>query len=285
MDKVDTELAANALLSARASAGGWFRANCPYCVNETGKPDRRQSLGLKPAISFFMCFKCGARGRLPDEAPWPVQQAHTDEAPKVIKRPPHFEPIWTDDAWSSLFLEAPRQYLTSRGVTRETCEQARIGIALEGTFAMRVIVPVFDLDGCTWLGFSARDWTNKQELRYRYPRGMQRAKFLFNQAALYVETDEPIMIVEGVFDALPYWPNAVACLGKPGDLHRQFMAEARRPIAVCLDGDAWEEGWALSEWLRLEVSQVGYVQLPPCTDPGSVDHAWLREEVKRCIQF
>ncbi len=198
MTKVDTELAANALIGARPSAGGWFRANCPYCVDETGKVDRRQSLGLKPSIAFFMCFKCGARGRLPDEAPWPVTTVPVDEAPKVIKKPPGFEPIWTDDAWTSIFLSEPRDYLMSRGVTRETCEQARIGISLEGTFAMRVIVPVFDLDGRTWLGFSARDWTNKAELRYRYPRGMQRAKFLFNQSALYVETDEPVKLMSAV---------------------------------------------------------------------------------------
>jgi hypothetical protein len=114
---------------------------------------------------------------------------------------------------------------------------------------------------------------------------MQRAKFLYNQAALYVETDAPVLIVEGVFDALPYWPHAVACLGKPGEVHRWLMTEAKRPIAVVLDGDAWEEGWGLSEWLRTEVNvPVGFVRLPPCTDPGSVDPAWLREEAKQCTR-
>jgi len=283
VNKVDTELAANALIGARSSANGWFRANCPYCADETGKQDRRMSLGLKPSIAFFQCFKCGVRGRLPDEAPWPAVE-EAQPAATVIKKPKHFEPVWTDEAWTSLFLSAPRDYLVGRGLTRETCEQARVGFALEGFYAQRVIVPVLDLDERTWLGFVARDWTNRDELRYRYPKGMQRGKFLYNQVALYVETDEPVMIVEGVFDALPYWPNVVACLGKPGEVHQQLMTEARRPVAVCLDGDAWEEGWALSERLRLDISHTGYVQLPPCTDPGSVDHVWLREEAKRCIR-
>jgi len=271
-------------MGARRSASGWWRANCPYCLSASGKPDRRQSLGIKPKISFFMCFKCGAKGRLPDALSRSMLEKGPDESPPPIKGPPDgYEPIWTDDVWTSLYLETPRAYLERRGVSRAIAKSSRIGIAVDGRYASRVIVPCLDLDGSTWLGFSARDWTDKQELRYRYPRGMQRAKFLYNQVALYTETDAPVIIVEGVFDALPYWPNAVACLGKPGELHERLMAEASRPIAVCLDGDSWEEGFILSEKLKLEGRQAGYVQLPPCTDPNTVDRAWLMEEAKKCI--
>jgi len=283
---IDSQPASEALFTARKSGQGWFRADCPYCLDATGKADRRQSLGIKPSIAFFMCFKCGVRGRLKDVTPTePARKQEDEDAPPRIPPPPFYEPLGADDAWGSIFLSDPRRYLVDRGVTQLTVAQARIGAVLEGPYSGRIIVPVLDVDEETWLGYSARDWTGQAQLRYKYPKGMRRGHVLYNQAALYRETDDPVVLVEGVFDALPYWPDAVACLGKPGDVHRYIMYEARRPIAVCLDGDAHEEGWCLSRQLRLHGVRSGSVRLPPCSDPNSVEPRWLREEARRCIQF
>ncbi|HYM56032.1 MAG TPA: hypothetical protein VES97_11765 [Solirubrobacteraceae bacterium] len=279
--RVDPDPAARALEGARIGPTGWARANCPYCLDLTGKEDRRQSLGIKPSIGFFSCFKCGARGHLPDD--FVVGPEKPKEAREFdLGPPPGYEELWSDDAFTSIMLRQPREYLLRRGITRDVMAGAQVGACLYGKLSGRVVVPCFDLDGETWLGFSARDWTDKQDPRYRYPIGMPRAKFLWNQVALYRETDAPALIVEGVFDALPYWPDAVACLGKPGDVHRALMAESDRPLAVCLDGDAWEEGAMLVEFLKLHGRRAGYVRLPPCTDPNTVDRTWLREEAKRC---
>lgn len=285
--RVDPEAAEQALGDARRSGGGWYRAACPYCLESTGKPDRRQSLGIKPAICFFACFKCGARGRLrgvPD-AVLAAERRAVDKAPPPIKGPPPgYEPLGDDDAWGSLFFEVPRRYLERRGVSQATARAAKIGVVTDGRLAGRVVVPVLDVDDQTWLGYSARDWTDKLDPRYRYPRGMARGVLLYNWSALYAQTDEPLLLVEGVFDALPYWPNASAALGKPGDYHRRLLADAARPVAVCLDGDAWEEGWVLAEYLRLQGMSTGAVRLPPGADPNTVDRDWLIEEARRCIR-
>jgi hypothetical protein len=253
----------------------------------TGKIDKRRSLGIKPSIGFFACFKCGVRGSLPDgwwDAAPAAPKPDPEQPPVDLGPPPGFELLGTRDAFASIMLRVPREYMLGRGVTRSIMNDVGVGACLFGKFAGRVVVPCIDIDNETWLGFSARDWTGKQEPKYRYPRGMPRAKFLWNQVALYRESDDPVLIVEGVFDALPYWPQAVACLGKPGDVHRQLMAESERPIAVCLDGDAWQEGLALSEFLKVCGRRAGFVRLPPCTDPNTVDHNWLREEAKRCTR-
>ena len=98
-----------------------------------------------------------------------------------------------------------------------------------------------------------------------------------------VETDEPVMVVEGCFDALPYWPDAAALLGKPGEAQVRSLLEAKRPVVVVLDGDSWEEGMMLSMDLELQGQRSGYVRLPPKQDPNSVDHNWLRTEVMKCL--
>lgn len=289
MPRVDPEPAETAMGEAVRSAGGWWRANCPYCLEETGKADRKRSLGLKPAIAFFACFKCGVRGRLrdvPDEVMLLEQKLaklRGEAPPPPVGKPDGYEPLWDDEAWTSLFLQTPREYLLSRGVSRQVAQEAGIGVVTDGKLAQRLIVPVLDVDQHTWLGFSARDWTGKQEPKYRYPRGMARGSLLYNWAAIYEETDVPLIFVEGVFDALPYWPDSSAGLGKPGDYHRRLLCGARRPIAVCLDGDAWEEGWSLAQYLQLNDRRAGAVRLPPGSDPNTVDHGWLREEARRCL--
>ena len=281
---VDPGPAADALLEARPTGNGWFRVNCPYCLDQTGKSDRRQSLGIKPEINFFSCFKCGVRGRLPDDDDRIVDfRTPLPEGVELPPLPEDYEPLW-DDAWTSITFEEPVAYVKRRGITREIAEAAKIGACASGKYAGRVVVPCLDLDGETWLGFSARDWTDKAELKYTYPFGMPRQLFMYNQVELYRETNEPVMIVEGVFDALPYWPGVVACLGKPVDNHFKLMLEASRPIAVCLDGDAWEEAWSLSEQLRLYGKTAGYVQLPPRKDPNTVSKGWLVEEARKCVK-
>ena len=106
---------------------------------------------------------------------------------------------------------------------------------------------------------------------------------MFNEAALAEVTDEPALVVEGPFDALAYWPQAVAVLGKPTEPQMLTLLRAVRPVVVVLDGDAWQEAEMLAWRLRFEGQRAGWVRLPPMVDPDEVDPAWLREEARRAI--
>jgi DNA primase len=112
---------------------------------------------------------------------------------------------------------------------------------------------------------------------------MQRGKILYNAKALYADSTLPIIAVEGVFDALPYWPHAVAFLGKPSYEQIEMLYETDRPVVVVLDGDAWRESWALAERLKLAGKKAAMVRLPPKTDPNDVDRKWLVLEARKAI--
>ncbi len=64
---------------------------------------------------------------------------------------------------------------------------------------------------------------------------------------------------QGVLDALAYWPNAVACLGKPTPDQLGLVASAlRRPIVIALDKDARRESMkAAAELRRMTEFPVG----------------------------
>jgi hypothetical protein len=263
-----------AVAGRRPNSRGQVRANCPFCLDRKGKADRRQSLGLNVHRGKWSCFRCDAYGWLRDaEERW--ASVERQDEPPAPSLPDEFVPLWRDPGATALSLDAARAYLRKRGVGASIIEAARIGACSRGRLAERIVVPIDRADG-SLAGWVARTWHSDAERKYLYPSGMNRTGLVYNAAALDEETDIPVLVVEGVFDTFPFWPDAVAVLGSPTDSQVDVLASARRPVVVVLDGDAWEKGMWLAMRLRFDGAQAGHVRLPPGKDPDEVDLDWLR---------
>lgn len=247
------------------------------------------SLSFNIQSAWYQCWRCGTKGKLreiPEHLLLEVRDLPDNEI-RPMALPSECYHLAGD---RSVSLRGARKYLRKRGISEDVWREVGIMGCTDGWldksyFGRRIIIPIRLQTPGPVVGFISRDWTNKQNLRYKYPKGMPRGKFLFNQEALFVETEEPLLIVEGALDALPYWPNAVACLGKPSEEQRQLMLQATRPLVVTLDGDAWEEGWSLALWLQFQGMAASFVRLPPKSDPNDVDRQWLVEEARKAIQL
>ena len=126
------------------------------------------------------------------------------------------------------------KYLDSRGVTKADILKWKIGFCFEGEFRNRIIIPSFDEDGdCSY--FIARSYTG-DSYKYKNPRASK--DIVFND--LFIDWNEDLVLVEGVFDALVAG-NAVPILGstlrKGSDLLRKIVWNDT-PIYVALDPDA-----------------------------------------------
>jgi hypothetical protein len=274
----ERELVEAACADAHRTSTGWLRATCPFCMMRVGVSDHRRSLSVLPGKWFYRCWRCHATGRLlqaPDGTQHLTQQT-VDTSSFDLGPPDTFMPLAEGEGATAMCTAAARAYLAGRGVSRHTCAEAGIGVCLHGRAAGRIVVPVYAPGTAEWRGWVGRAWDKRVELRYVYPPGMPRGELLFNADALLVQTDLPIFVVEGVFDALPHWPDACSCLGKPTEGQVQLMLRARRPVLVALDGDAWTEGEALSLRLQLEGLTAAALHLPPCTDPGNYKTTELR---------
>ncbi len=245
-----------------------IRANCPFCELAVQKTDRKQCLQLHLETGFWKCYRCDTRGKL-EELPFDITttgsvKPKTDEPVKVLL-PQGFIPLWKPEGQKSLLAAPARKYLEGRGIDRETLEFARIGACVRGRFAGRVVVPIYKAGKLA--GYVGRSLSKRADKKYLYTEGFQRAEVLYNEDALYVTTDVPVLVVEGVFDTFPFYPDAVALLGKPSGQQVEMLCNARRPIAIVLDGDAWREAAALAMALRLEGKNAIDVKLPPGVDP------------------
>lgn len=272
------DLVRNAILGRRVSSGGWIRVNCPFCEQRKGTADTRHSFGVKEATGRWHCYRCESWGYLrgdgfvPRLVPKPTVTG--------FQPPSHYISILSDKLVGSKVAQAGVDYVRKRRVPEVCWQDAAIGLALTGVDAYRVIVPCLNPDG-SWWGWFGRSWV-PCDLGYKTAPGMSREK-LYNARALAVETERPVLVVEGVLDALPYWPDAVACLGKPGEPQFDRLLDARRPVAVCLDGDAWEEARVLAWRLKMRGRRAGFVRLPAASDPNSIDQDWLRAAAAECV--
>ena len=303
-----------AVSGSRHNAAGWARTNCVRCEARTGREDRKGCLAVHLS-GRWVCWRCGAGGRLRD----PIREGWEDEeqvrGPVEAMEPPEaFWDLTEGDGATSVGLAPARRYLFAppdkggRGLPREACRAAKVGACLDGRFRGRVVVPVLADDGETWLGWSSRAWlTEKEYVRrcvaagipahearedwraYLYPPGMPRGRVLYNHRALLVETDEPALVVEGVFDVLCAQvglERGVGSLGTPSPRGEQFDAfcAAKRPVVFLLDGDAWRKAEAMSLALRIEGVRSGYIRLPPKADPDGVNREWVDREARESLE-
>jgi hypothetical protein len=271
--------------SARREGPRHYRILCPFCTSsKTGRADYSMNVGA--ATGVFHCFRCDERGKLrapPDADLAELEQAEREaEQPDEVGPPEGFIPLGHEPGLSAESLAEARAYAAKRFITPELARTLRVGAVLDGYYAGRLILPVLDADGVTWRGWVGRDWTGLADKPYLYPRGMPRGKFMFNHGALWDATDDPLLIVEGVLDAIPFWPDAAAVLGKPSNDMVEDMERAERPLVICLDGDAWREGHALALRLQLAGRRAGALKLPPRKDPDELVET-IKARMHECI--
>jgi hypothetical protein len=259
------------------NSAGWVRANCPWC-EELGHHSRVKNLAINPETGYFKCwrsFHCGTVGFLWSKDALTYSAAYVPViAPSladiIAKR---IGPSPADlEGFQRIDVKAPGlglpyyTYLKKRRVSDKAITATGCGYCLGGQYKDRLVIPF--VQGGEYVGAVTRV-LYATGYAYKNSPGFVRDS-MFNIDALFVETEEPIAIVEGVFDALPHWPYAVACLGKPTDRQVDIIARAKRPVVMLLDGDARLENRSTLLRLQLRGANVRAAYLPPATDPGDL---------------
>lgn len=280
----EEEAVLEAIAQSTPSSSGWVRVPCPYCFLSSGKKDSKASFGAHISGRYH-CFRCGAAGRLRNLADWMDREKKIEVGDvKLFDPPPTFTPLGFEPGRSAQTFTQARNYLRGRGILEDTWFDAGLGVCLKGRDRGRVVVPILAPNGRDWYGYVGRDYTGKAERKYLYPAEMSRGIILYEERALDEATERPVLVVEGVFDVLPFFGDAVALLGKPSEWQIDRLTKTTRPVAIVLDGDAFEEGYVLAARLRMAGQRAGSVKLPPRIDPDEVDRDWLFEQAARAIE-
>jgi len=125
-------------------------------------------------------------------------------------------------------------YLKSRDIGKKEILRWKIGYCPEGRYGGRTIIPSFNNKGDINY-FIARSYVGH---KWRYLNPPAERDIIFNE--LYVDWDEPIVLVEGVFDAISAGENAIPVLGSTlRDKAKLFQAIALNdtPVYLAFDQD------------------------------------------------
>ena len=165
------------------------------------------------------------------------------------------------------------RYLQKRGVTKADILKWKIGFCFSGEYRNRIIVPSFDEDGdCSY--FIARSYTG-DSYKYKNPRASK--DIVFNE--LFINWNDDLVLVEGVFDALVAG-NAVPILGSTlrsnSDLVRQIVLNDT-PVYVALDPDArTKENKIIQTLLRYDI-ELYKIDVTGYEDVGSMPKEVFQE--------
>ena len=157
---------------------------------------------------------------------------------KIISLPKEYISLNNIDNLDKLtMLEAKHalKFLKKRGVTNEDIIKYNIGFCNKGPYENRIIIPSYD-DKANLNYFIARAFIEGIQ-KYKNPPTDAKSAIGWE---LYINWDAPIILVEGVFDALTVKRNVIPLFGKiiHEKLMKKLVLSSVNKIYIALDPDA-----------------------------------------------
>ena len=195
-----------------------------------------------------------------------------------VSLPQCYKPLWkkSDDP---LYRNAIA-YLKRRGIDGMDILRYSIGYCTSNGYSNRIIVPSYDGDGKLNY-FMARDMFPNSKFKYKNPP-MSKDTVGFE---LFINWNEPIVLCEGVFDAIAIRRNAIPLLGKfpSKTLVKRLVKKKVKKIYVALDEDARQDAIKLSKFL-MDYGIKTYLLNMKDKDPSELGFTKFWEIVKNTKQ-
>ena len=161
-----------------------------------------------------------------------------------VSLPQCYKPLWKPSE-DPLYKNAIH-YLKGRNIGSIDILRYSIGFCSSNGYSNRIIIPSYDTDGKLNY-FMARDMFPNSKFKYKNPP-MSKDTVGFE---MFINWKEPIVLVEGIFDAIAIRNNAIPLFGKfPSKTLVMRLAEKQvKKVYVALDEDAKQDAIKLSKFL------------------------------------
>ena len=283
------------ILGRSYKSSGEHLFECPYCKHH------KKKFSVNVDKNVFKCWICDARGSnlfrivrrfgtFRDQERWKeltgfkqnlsefdtlFEEEIKEVIPETILEMPFGFQSLTSPPKTKASIRALK-YLQARSLDKGDILKWKIGFCDSGPFRNRIIIPSFNLRGDLNY-FVARTYTDDYK---RYMNPAISRDIVFNE--LYVDFEEEVTIVEGVFDALKAH-NAIPILGstirETSKIFKKIIAHDT-PVLLALDPDATRKSQAIKRLFLKYGIEVREVQYTDDRDIGDM----LKSEVKELSQ-
>jgi DNA primase len=167
-------------------------------------------------------------------------------------------------------------YLSKRGIAKADIVKHNIGYCEDGLYGGRVIIPSYD-DGGELNYFVARSFYEDEPYKYKNPPISRDVIVFENQ----INWNEPITLVEGVFDSFSVKRNVIPLLGKflLNKLKNKIMENGVKEVTIMLDSDAVDDSTKHTEWFIKNGIKVRNI-IPTDKDAGEMGFKKVNELLK-----
>jgi len=161
-----------------------------------------------------------------------------------VSLPKEFKPLWRKSE-DPIYKNAIH-YLSKRNIGYIDILRYSMGYCSSGGYSNRIIIPSYDSDGKLNY-FMARDMFPNSKFKYKNPP-MSKDTVGFE---LFINWKEPIVLCEGIFDAIAIRNNVIPLFGKfpSKTLVKRLVEKKVKKIYVALDEDARKDAIKLSKFL------------------------------------
>lgn len=286
------------ILGSYRKLGNEHLYHCPYCGHH------KKKMSVNFVLNAFKCWVCDTRGkniyrivrkfgnynqrqkflelqgRLDlTEFDNLFKELNNEEEEQTVDLPKEF--ISLCNKRLPISSQRPLAYLKSRGISKRDIQLWKIGYCNEGRYGGRIIIPSFNNNGdCNY--FIARSYVGHNRKYLNPPCGRD---IIFNE--LMIDWDEPVVLVEGVFDAIVAGENSIPILGstlrKESKLF-QALAINDAQVYMALDNDAQKKSnYMIQSMLKYDM-EVFKINTSLIEDVGSITTQHF-EELKKAAEL
>ena len=264
----------NSVLGAgKPTARNNYAYHCPFCNHH--KPKLEVNLtenreGKNP----WHCWACNVKGttvfKLFQKLKAPIEKIN--EAKSLISSSKQYKIIKNNDSvrlpnefislsdvkLNDIITKHARAYLKKRQISKYDILKYNIGYCAEGLYKNMIIIPTYDKNGILNY-FTARSFEKDPYIKYRNPsisRDIIPNEHLINWRV-------PIVLCEGLFDAIAIKRNAIPLLGKniQLELMKKIVSSFVQKIYIALDKDAIKQALHFCDNLMKEGKEVYLVDM------------------------
>ena len=259
--------------SGKPTARNNYAYNCPLCNHH--KPKLEVNLTEnKEGKNPWHCWVCGVRGTTVyqlfkkvkasasklTELQSLVKSSKTTKFKVVhntISLPSEFIGLSTVNN-SDITAKHALAYLKRRNISKHDIIKYNIGFCKNGLYANMIIIPTYD-EGGNLNYFTARSFEKEPYVKYRNPSVSR--DIIPNEHL--VNWNVPVILCEGLFDAIAIKRNAIPLLGKniQNNLMKKLVTSLVNKIYIALDRDAIKQALKFCEMLMAEGKEVYLVDL------------------------
>lgn len=225
---------------------------CPFCHHH------KKKLQINLKTQKWHCWVCDAKGKRINRLlkklhvdsrrlkklyeiygdDYVVYSKDTEDEKVELRLPKEFRSLLKEPKGINPIFRKVKEYAKQRGITTEDIRRYNIGYCDSGLYSNRIIIPSYDSDNRLNY-FIARSVFDEEKFKYKNPPVSKNVIMFENQ----INWNEPITLVEGVFDAMAVKRNAIPLLGKfvPKTLNDTIYKKGVSSINILLDEDAQEQ--------------------------------------------